>query len=701
MPTFEIEIDGKTYEAEAPDAASAVAAIKKFTSGGATSAAPPGPDRNIPAFVAADMAKSGGIGLVKGGAGLFGLPGDLGQIWDKAGEKATEGIARGIEKLGLVPPGTTDKSLELAQKDREALPRAEREGYVNRIFGLPVPTSKGANFAVTNAFGPYYEPQTAFGRYAQNAAEFIPGAMLAPGSKVAAAIKYGIVPGVASEYVGSMEGVKGTKYEPWARAAAAIGTGGAAALASRPAYVERMVGDAARNVTPAQYAAAEALMQEARNRGINLTAAEAIQAASNGATRLGDVLRIAESTTEGGAHLNPFFAERPGQMSAATGNVLDNIAPRSATPAYQGAQLQEAAQGVLDRIRQRINRLAQPYYDALPNQSIGQAEHAALMNDPSYARAFQQVRNNPELNARIANLPDDSVAVVNEVVKRLDRNATAARQTVTNPAGDNNLAALRGTARTNADNVASAASSDYRTARDIGAQGRETVLDPLQAGPVGQVARTADVAEQAGALMPKSPLPGSEGETRRAVSNLLMENPEATRGVVRSGLEQAANRTVNATDSLARPDQFGGAKFAKDVRGNPQRATNIDAALEAASGPAVRDDVSRLLDVLQATGMRQRPGSLTAFNQEALQDLKGGGVQSIVQAILKPLQSGKDAVARARLGSQSERLADLLMSPDGVRRVQELAARGDDRARFLIQMLATDQAARSGVPVAQ
>jgi hypothetical protein len=192
--------------------------------------------------------------------------------------------------------------------------------------------------------------------------------------------------------------------------------------------------------------------------------------------------------------------------------------------------------------------------------------------------------------------------------------------------------------------------------------------------------------------MPRSPLPNSEAETARAAQLLMQQNPQAAQGVVRGGIEQAFNRTLR--DTAGRPDQFGGARFAREIQGDPQRRANIVAALEKTAGPASVKEVDQLLDVLAATGWRQRQGSLTAFNTDVMRELERGGVQSVGRAVTKPASTVSDAISRARLGSQSETLADLMMSgPEGLRRVQELAARGDDRARIVLQLLAADQAA--------
>jgi hypothetical protein len=86
---------------------------------------------------------------------------------------------------------------------------------------LAGPTSSQLRSAVESYTGPFYQPKTVIGDYAQTAGEFVPGALLMPeGSLAANAIRYGLLPAFSSETAGQL--TKGTAAEPWARALGAI-----------------------------------------------------------------------------------------------------------------------------------------------------------------------------------------------------------------------------------------------------------------------------------------------------------------------------------------------------------------------------------------------------------------------------------------------------------------------------------------------
>ncbi len=157
--------------------------------------------RSSSGFDAGDISKSAGIGLVKGGIGMAGLPGDI-----------ASGFNRGVDwvesKLGLTPQPHSD---------------ALTSGQLTR--GLESVT------------GPLYEPKTTAGHYAQTVGEFVPGIVGGPEGLASRALSRVVAPAVASEAAG--QATEGTALEPYARIAGAVAAHGAGqglrgALAERP-----------------------------------------------------------------------------------------------------------------------------------------------------------------------------------------------------------------------------------------------------------------------------------------------------------------------------------------------------------------------------------------------------------------------------------------------------------------------------------
>ncbi|WP_375453710.1 hypothetical protein [uncultured Methylobacterium sp.] len=251
-------------------------------------------------------------------------------------------------------------------------------------------------------------------------------------------------------------------------------------------------------------------------------------------------------------------------------------------------------------------------------------------------------------------------------------------------AGDYHVAPdrLRAGMRDGADLLAEAPTVRDRLARVLSA--REG-LAPVEAAPIGRMAASGTPREQLATILARD---ASPAETQSAVRALASENQGVARSLVREGAGQMADRTVHKPDSLGKPDQFGGARFARQYA-QPGEGMNLRAAIDAAAGGPTSDYIARVVDALQATGWRERIGSRTAFNVEDLKEMKHGGtVGALMKLGSKPMGEAHDRVSKFLLGRSSEGLARLLASgPEGVRRIQELQG-GGSRAALIAALAA-------------
>lgn len=175
--------------------------------------------------MAADVAKSAGIGLVQGGLGLATLPGNLEAL-------GRAGINAGARLVGVEAPVNPDTFL---------------------------PNYNDAKKRVESYTGKFYEPKTTAGKYARTLGEFAPGAI--GGGGLAARAARVALPAVGSETAGQL--TEGTAAEPFARVAGAIAGG-------------RVPNVAARMATPAPADAGRAAaVQTLQNNGVTaLTAGQ-------------------------------------------------------------------------------------------------------------------------------------------------------------------------------------------------------------------------------------------------------------------------------------------------------------------------------------------------------------------------------------------------------------------------------------------
>ena len=206
MGSFRVEApDGRSYRVEAPDAESAAAAVEEMTARMAS-----GPVKTAEDTGTTDFLKSIGSGLVTGTESLLGMAGDLTQGAHDLGGRAGRSIAEMI----------TGK------------PRPADAPKLSNPVPLPTTSDVAAANAAVTGFTPH-QPTTTLGKYANTAASFVPGAVaFGGGGVVGNAIKYGVVPGVASEWAG--QATEGTAWEPWARTGAAVAAGMGMNALTRP-----------------------------------------------------------------------------------------------------------------------------------------------------------------------------------------------------------------------------------------------------------------------------------------------------------------------------------------------------------------------------------------------------------------------------------------------------------------------------------
>lgn len=136
-----------------------------------------------------DMGKAAGAGAARGAAAIPGLPGTAGELFDA-------GVLKAGQAVGLFPEEWT--------APKNALSAGSLIGYMSDATG-------GATD---------FKGETVPGRFAGTVAEFLPGAAAFGGASAGNLLRFGAVPGVASEAAGMA--TEGTKAEPWARAAAAL-----------------------------------------------------------------------------------------------------------------------------------------------------------------------------------------------------------------------------------------------------------------------------------------------------------------------------------------------------------------------------------------------------------------------------------------------------------------------------------------------
>ena len=323
---------------------------------------------------ALDVGGAALAGLGRGAAGLAGLPGTLSDLANNGLSWAT----------GLPPLPQSVGSADAMQ------------GYLSDATG-------GAS---------EFKGNTTAGRYAGAGAEFVPGAALG-GLNPANLLRFGVLPGVASEAAGSM--FKDTAAEPYARVGAAL------VAPAIPALAARAISPFAGAISPERQQAIAALSSE----GVPLTAGQ--QTGSKGLQYLESELggRTAANMVENqGAAFTNAAMQRAGGSGLATpenlatnadrlGDAYQAISARNTLqadkpladgivgtlkeynrvlPSEQQQILGNITADVIDRIQQGKGTMTGADYQTI-RSGLTKRAHNARNSNPELAEAFRGIRN--------------------------------------------------------------------------------------------------------------------------------------------------------------------------------------------------------------------------------------------------------------------------------------------------------------------
>ena len=207
--------------------------------------------------------------------------------------------------------------------------------------------------------------------------------------------------------------------------------------------------------------------------------------------------------------------------------------------------------------------------------------------------------------------------------------------------------------------------------------------------------------QQSEILMPQAPRALDPMTIKRTVATLNTQDPQAATSFVRQNLQAIFNESAQNLSGGA--NQWGGAKFAAQIAGNPQQKANLKALVESAGGKGTWAGFNRLLDVLEAQGKRQAPGSQTAFNQQIQSNLSVGGVGALPASIASPNKAMSvigQAYDNFRFGKNAEQMAQILTNPRSVDLMKKLALETptSSRATALTTQILALQAPQSVEP---
>lgn len=474
------------------------------------------PQNNEPSTLY-DVGASLASGVGRGAAGIVGLPGTIGNAINDGLSWAT----------GMQPLPASPFSAEGAQS------------ALSTVTG-------GASD---------YKPQTTAGEYAGTVGEFLPGAAFG-GANLANMVRFGVLPGLASEGAGQL--TEGSSIEPYARIAAALIAPAAPALASKA------ISPFSGAISPER----QALVDTLRAEGVNPTAGQIT--GSRG-------LRFAESELGGG--------------------IARNMADDQAKAFTEAAMSRGGQQGIAstDNMAAMNARLGQGFADISARNTL-KADTQFGNQLGGVLREYDRVLPSAQREI-VNNMSDDILSVVTQnggsmpgevyqaTRSRLGRMAQSARNS--DPEFSSALRGLRNTlddAMTRSVNPDDAAEwarlrAQYgnmkvleKAATGAGENAAEGMISPAklrqaaQTGRQGQYVRgTGDLDELARAGQILSPLPDSGTASRLAVRG-LMSTPAAAGAIAGGASGDVMTGLLGAAAGAAVPAVAGRALMSRPIQ---------------------------------------------------------------------------------------------------------------------------------------
>lgn len=376
--------------------------------------------------------------------------------------------------------------------------------------------------------------------------------------------------------------------------------------------------------------------------------------------------------------MDDFYTKRSGQVEKAVTGLFDDVSPvDDATRA--GFMSRKAAQGALDDEVMKRSAKAKPFYNK--SFKTDNVDVSGLINQIDEKLNMAKGRIKTSLNKTKSLLHQNSgkyehtIQGLHNAKMELDDMISVAQRKGEKYAVKELMDVKRSLLQTMDD-----ASPDYKTARKIFA-GESRSVDQLDKSIVKVISSLKDKDIQKAATTafnPKTSSPHSIELARKAIES---QDPKAWRAITRSYMqdvwEDASKEFVNANKNAR------GAKFRAALFGDVKKKRILKAALGNKQYEQLRD----LMDVLEATGRVKPIGSDTAWNTEVMNQIRqerGGKLRTLLTPH-KLLNRIADRVEDYKVGKYANGLADIITSPDAMKKLKDLKTLSPHNQKRLYQ----------------
>lgn len=329
-----------------------------------------------------------------------------------------------------------------------------------------------------------------------------------------------------------------------------------------------------------------------------------------------------------------------------------------------------AAKGAIEAAKAVRDKQVRPLYEKAYEDVVDQTTLKEILKaDPVIKNALIGTHHNPGVlgdplyKRDLAGVPQNSIKVLDLVKRRLDDQIEVAQR-----AGEKNRVRILAGAKNDLLTFLDAHSPAYKAARaEFAAKTRELV-EPLEDGIVGTLAKIEGPEMARTAARVADDILANPNATNTVKLVLQRQDPQGWRDLVKLSLSKSFDKAAKETQSGDVVNLAG--KFRQAVIGTPQRKEAMEKAL-GGEGVAAFNDVMDALQLI-AREARNRGGSDTAFNQAITAQQKGGTLSSASRTIAAPLRTFTEMIDEGILERNSVAFAEALTDSGKLARLKEL-----------------------------
>lgn len=574
---------------------------------------------------------------------------------------------------------------------------------VRASYGLkPRPLDQNAPVsAALEATG--YQPKTQGEKYANAIVRSATSALAGPGAVAGPgrALVTGAASGLGGEVAGQLPGIKDSKAEGVARVVGSLVGGTAGGLATVPFKNSKdLAREMFKGTTAEEVEQAIELMKKSKVAGVPVNLDQAMGRESN----VSNVVRALSGREEGQAVVDQLRAQ-PGQVQVLAKRLMGLLPGEVKVPVQIANDTQKAATQALQNARETRTNAVRPLYaqsGELPAE-VGQKLQAMVQKaaseapDTNKGALFQEIADiiknaqkrsvgpgSTLLGADGQPFPTEAGPINMEKLNDSLRSFTTGLKNVNtnSKAGDKEAVGASLAMVKQLREQMGEVSPKFKAANELYAKLSAEKVDPLKKSVVGRVAgATGAVADKEAVdrilpILARGRDPNAKTSEIRDFAEATKASPEVFQDAVKTNFAKAVSTAEEQVHGKLAPSLPAALEHV--LLGNANKRQGLKDQLEAVavhqglSKDAIYPGFMNALKIISAAG--KSPGSMgpntTALNQIAGKSLTASGLRMIGLAPGKPAATGLQGYLTA---DAYKTLAENLTTPEGVRKLQELA----------------------------